>query len=62
MKEGDFALIRWNGNQYTKEQHYHVEGVYKNEIHVRVPGSQIKLIIKKKHVNNYEIKQIKKTA
>lgn len=58
MKEGDFALIEWNGNEYIKSQHYHIVEATKKYIKVRVPGSYINLIIPRKDIFNYEIKEL----
>lgn len=58
MKDGDFALIEWNGNKYIKSQHYHIVEVAKKYVKVRVPGSYINLTIPKKDIINYEIIEI----
>ena len=58
INEGDFALIEWNGSAYFKSQHYHIVEVNKNNIKVRVPGSYINLVILKKNIINYEIKEL----
>ena len=59
MNEGDFALIEWNGNEYVKSQHYHIVEITKKHIKARVPGSYINLIIPRKDIINYEIKELK---
>ena len=58
IEQGDFALIEWNGNEYTKIQHYHIVEVNKKSITVRVPGSYIKLIIPKSKIKRIEKKQL----
>lgn len=61
LKPGDFAYIEWNGSMYNKKQHYHVLEVLRSEVHVRVPGSYIKKIIKKSDIKDYEVLELKQS-
>lgn len=55
LEPGQIARIKWNGDLYIKDQHYHVTEVRRNEVCVRVPGSYISLIIKKRNIKECEI-------